>query len=198
VLCDRVYIKEVFAARMQEVHAVKEEVAYIGWKEKGDIMQLYTWRHEPAIQEFQAALHQKLERTRRKNPDAETDIKKKRKLREYLVKRVPLIAAELHVTVVTDFDKDHLLTVKANGAYFVYFGAMTKGYVHVACWLRIPLKYETIDEEVHPKIFFWVLHTSYAQELEALGDISKQGNIDMLKVRPLLDLTDGIDYEEHE
>ena len=179
---------------MQEVHAVKEEVAYIGWKEKGDIMQLYTWRHEPAIQEFQAALHQKLERTRRKNPDAEADIKKKRKLREYLVKRVPLIAAELHVTVVTDFDKDHLLTVKANGAYFVYFGAMTKGYVHVACWLRIPLKHGTIDETCNPKIFFWVLHISYTQELEALGEISKPG-IDMKAVLRLLDVSEGIEYD---
>jgi hypothetical protein len=181
---------------MQDVNAVKEAVAYIGWKEKGNIMQLYTWRNEVAIQDFQAVLHAKLERTRRKNPDA--DIKKKRVLREYLVKRVPPIAAALHVTVVTDFDKDLLLTVKAKEAYFVYFGAMTNHYVHVACWLRIPLKYKTIDEVAHPKIFFWVLHTSYAQELEALGDISRVGNIDMDKVRPLLDLTDGIDYEDDE
>jgi hypothetical protein len=178
---------------MQKVNAIKDGVAYIGWKESGPIMHLYKWKDEVAIEDFQAELHKKLERKTRNQHAVDTT--KKAVLRAYLNERVPPIAALLDITVVTDFKNDHLLTVKTHSAYFVYFGAMTKHFVHVACWLRIPLKNRAIDTIDKPKIFFWVLHISYAQELEALGDYTKPG-IDMKQVRKLLDVSNGIHYDD--
>jgi hypothetical protein len=177
---------------MARVDAIKDGVAYIGWKESGPIMHLYKWKDESAIDDFQEQLHKKLERRRRNQHDEDTT--KKAVLRAYLNERVPPIATLLDITVVTDFKNDHLLTVKTHSAYFVYFGAMTKHFVHVACWLRIPLKHGAIDNIDKPKIFFWVLHISYAQELEALGDYTKPG-INMRQVRELLDVSNGINYE---
>ncbi len=77
----------------------------------------------------------------------------------------------LDFTIVTNFGSDPLLTLKDDNFMYVYFGAMTKLLISVACWLRIPMKDKVIDgtKENKPEIFFWVLHTSYAQDLEGLG-----------------------------
>jgi hypothetical protein len=48
-----------------------------------------------------------------------------------------------------------------------------------------------VDNLNSPKIFFWVLHTSYAQELEALGEANEGLNV--ITVKKHLDLTDGIE-----
>ena len=174
-------------------HELKDGVAYIGWKETNTIVQLYKWTDIEAIKDFDQKLMRKLKRPKRTEHDDDT--MSKPKMREYLQDRVPSIAQSLNLTLVTDFARDHLLTVKRDDAYFVYFGAMTKDYIHVACWLRVPLKHNTIDNAEAPKIFFWVLHTSYAQELEALGDLVGEGKIDMINLRRLLDLSEGIDYD---
>ena len=177
-------------------HELKDGVAYIGWKETNTIVQLYKWTDKAAIQDFDQKLMRKLKRPKRTEHDEDT--MSKPKMREYLQDRVPSIAQSLNLTLVTDFARDHLLTVKRDQAYFVYFGAMTKDYIHVACWLRVPLRHNTIDNVEAPKIFFWVLHTSYAQELEALGDLVGENKIEINNLRKLLDLSDGIDYDLQE
>ena len=179
---------------MQMDNHLQDAVAYIGWKETNELLRLYKWKEDKSIQDFNEKLHIKLSRSQRSHP--EQDITKKTNLRKYLNERVPPIVDFLKLTLVTNFDEDHLLTVRQTNAYFVYFGAMTKEYIHVACWLRIPLENKTIAHGDSPKIFFWVLHTSYAQELEALGDLT--GEMDVTALRKLLDLSDGIDYDLHE
>ena len=87
---------------------------------------------------------------------------------------------------------------------FVYFGAMTAELIHVACWLRVPRIQSTdtltgnpkvvVDTLNRPKIFFWVLHTSYAQELEALGEANEGVNMEAIKQH--LDLTKDIEYTQ--
>ena len=173
--------------------AVQDEVAYIALKEERDHCLLYAcMQHDATTDVFNDALRRKLELPKSKKHASDTN--KKSALRAYLSRVVPPIAEQLHLTMVTDLRTDHLLTVKEENEWFVYFGAMTKTLIHVACWLQIPL-----DEHIQcvvsesPKIFFWVLHTSYAQELEALGDV-KTG-LTMAAVRKVLDLTEGIEYQ---
>ena len=185
------YIKEAFATIMAS--EIKDGVAYIGWKETSTLLHLYKWKDDAAIENFNRLLREKLIQPKSSSHDA--DRIKKTMSREYLKSKVPPIVELLNLKLVTDFDEDHLLRVKRKNAHFVYFGAMTKEYIHVACWLRIPLNNKTIDYVSEPKLFFWVLHTSYAQELEALGDLAGEGNIDVNALRDLLDLTDGIDYD---
>ena len=151
---------------MADADAIADEVAYIGLKERADHLQLYA-----SVQEngFDAKVRAKLERTKTSSHAIE---KKKEKLRQYLEQKVPDIARILKLIVVTDFETDHLLTVQHENACSVYFGAITEEeLIHVACWLRIPMKQTTLIDTPHPKILFWVLHTSYAQELEALGEL---------------------------
>jgi hypothetical protein len=58
--------------------------------------------------------------------------------------------------------------------------------------LRIPIGNDKqIDQTKHPNIFFWVLHGSYAQELDALGSIE---GVDMEKMKTLLTFPESIEY----
>jgi hypothetical protein len=161
---------------------IQDEVAYIGLKERDTHLQLYASTQE---KEFDTKVREKLQR--KKPTSFETD-KKKNKLRQYLQDKVPAIATSLKLTVVTDFKTDHLLTMKHENACSVYFGAMTQEeLIHVACWLRIPMtEGKVIDTAKHPQILFWVLHMSYAQELEALGEL--EGVLEA-EIRDSLDLT---------
>ena len=193
MLYGRVHIKEAFVTRMaRAASTVEDAVAYIGLREEETHLHLYKCMANP--KKFEGPLNAKLNRA--KTADHDVAVANRPKLRAHLKKIVDEIASSLDFTVVTNFDTDHLLTVQQNDACFVYFGAMTDKLIHVACWLRIPLANKTIVHGDSPKIFFWVLHTSYAQELEALGDLT--GEMDVTELRKLLDLSDGIDYDLHE
>ena len=188
---DGVHIKEGFATGMltQANHEVLDDVSYMGLKDVEDHLQLYTCMQNSKA--FKTAVLQKLKRNRREDHIRHI---KKNSLRGHLIGTVPAIAACLNLTVVTNFQTDHLLTVRQKDAWFVYFGAMTAELIHVACWLRVPLTNDGhTDESKPPKIFFWVLHTSYAQELEELGDL-KDG-LDMVETKKYLDLTTGIESD---
>jgi hypothetical protein len=172
---------------MADVAAIQDDVGYSGLLEKDDNVLIFPCMQKAA--EFEKVLENKLKRIKRRDHD--TDIKKRR-LRAYLKRIVPPIAQEFQLDVVTDFDKDHLLTVKTGSFIFVYFGAMNKQLIFVACWLRIPVgNNKQIDETKRPSIFFWVLHGSYAQELDALGSIE---GVDMENMKTLLTFPESIEY----
>ena len=187
-----VHIKEAFVTSMAQAQ-VRDGVAFIGLREGADHLQLYTCMMHP--KKFENVLNGKLNQAKTSTHDAAQQ--NRPKLREYLKKTVDNIASQFNLTVVTDVVNDHLLTVKQDDAYFVYFGAMTENLIHVACWLRIAKTGGKNDFAKSPKLFFWVLHTSYAQELEALGDLEqhpKNTEDDVKKgTGVVLDLTDGIE-----
>ena len=183
----------------QANHEILDDVSYMGLKDVEDHLQLYTCMHNSKA--FKTAVLQKLKRNRREDHIRHI---KKNSLRGHLIGTVPAIAACLNLTVVTNFQTDHLLTVRQKEAWFVYFGAMTAELIHVACWLRVPRMQSTdgltgrpkvvVDNLNSPKIFFWVLHTSYAQELEALGEANEGVNMEAIKQH--LDLTKDIEYTQ--
>ena len=168
---------------MADQHAILDDVAFISFKEEESHLQLYTCMQN--ANDFGTLLKEKLKRSKKTSHDT---VKKKQRLRAYLNSKIHDIADCLKVSVVTDIDNDHLLTVRHNNACFVYFAAMTAEFNHVACWLRVPLLSDgKINANANPQIFFWVLHRSYAQELEALGDL--KSGVDMEKLKRVLDLT---------
>ena len=185
-----VHIKEAVVTRMAHESIVTDQVAYISLKEEENGIQMYICMKYSNTQ-FSEVLQQTLsgDTTSHKTKIDAQELKK------YLQENVVKIAKLLEVTVVTDFEKDMLLTVEDDTACFVYFGAMTKSLVHVAFWLRIPIQEKIIDENAKPNIFFWVLHTSYAQELEALGDATGQG-LDLNECKQCLELKDSIEYSQ--
>ena len=178
------HIKEVFAISMAvATDEILDEVAYFALKETDEHLQLYTCMPNAETNGFNQGLQERTDH----------NTKTKTTLRRYLHARLPDIVKLLDLTLVTDIDDDHLLTVKRNNAYFVYFGGMTKEYIHVVCWLRVPRQDNKIvfDLSTKPQIFFWLLHSSYAQELEALGAFE---GLDMLSFKKQLDLKEGIEY----
>jgi hypothetical protein len=77
---------------------------------------------------------------------------------------------------------------------------MTSQLVHVACWLRLQISGLKIDYTAAPKIFFWVLHESYAQEIEALSELETMEKSNMVEaadasitVETELNLLEGIE-----
>jgi len=181
-----VHIKEGFSTGMADTqHAIQDEVAYIGLKNRGEHLRLYTCMQHAEL--FENSLYKKLART--KTPNHADKPNTKNELRKYLQDKVQLLANEFKYTVVTDFENDHLLRVFHDDKCFVYFGAMTKNLIHVACWLLIPMHDGEIDIHAKPKIVFWVLHASYAQELEALSDL-EMITTKIGEEHKVLDLTD--------
>ena len=177
---------------MGDVDVIQDDVDYTSMKEDDDNVHLYACMLDAT--EFNKAVDEKLQRDKRTTHATD---RTKPKLRTYLSKHVPKIAKALNFTVVTDFQTDHLLTVKHKDpkVIFVYFGAMNKELIHVACWLRIERNADNkIDENHNPNIFFWVLHMSYAQELQALGS-SAEGVV-MADLKKCLTLTESIEYHE--
>jgi hypothetical protein len=166
-------------------HAIQDEVAYIGLKNRGDHLRLHKCMEHAEL--FGNFLYEKLARTKTPNHDEKPNTKVE--LRKYLQEKVELLANEFKYTVVTDFAKDHLLRVFHQDKCFVYFGAMTENLIHVACWLLIPMHDGKIDKQAKPHIVFWVLHASYAQELEALSELELI-TTDQGEQHAVLDLTD--------
>jgi hypothetical protein len=67
--------------------------------------------------------------------------------------------------------------------------------VHVACWIVVPKAALEVAGSAaavkapNPKICFWLLNTSYAQQLAGLGVL-----IDVDTLERVLDLTQGLEY----
>ncbi len=171
---------------MGDTASASNDVAYIAMTEDDNTFHLYTCMQNATA--FNDTLDEKLERGTKVGA-----VSTKARLRTYLSTIVPEIVRLLNVTLVTDLQHDHLLTSKTDSYYYVYFGAMSKTMIHVACWLRIPRdKEKQIDTSQKPKLFFWTLHQSYAQELETLGDM--YGQIDAVEIKKILDFSHGIEY----
>jgi len=150
--------------------ALQDAVEFTAMKEEDGHVLLYEVMKNAT--EFMREIDLKLKRGKKSTHDA---LRKQQALRPYLIELVPQIAPVLNFTVVTDFEKDHLLTITQDNKQFtfVYFGAMNEELTYVACWLRIPLgpgKKPKSVEEQKPNLFFWVMHSQYTQALDALGE----------------------------
>ena len=120
----------------------------------------------------------------------------RRILTQYFNTHMPLIAAALQLKPVTEESDHHLfIPTPSKDHVFMYFGAMTASMVHVACWIVVPKgAWEAATSAAavkvpNPRICFWLLNTSYAQQLAGLGVAI---NIDALE--KVLDLTQGLEY----
>ena len=173
---------------MEDGH-VHDEVAYLAFKEVDLHVGLFECMS--AADEFNKDLTEKLERATRSSINDKGN--KRQLLRAYLIEKKQYIETILDFTIVTNFRSDPLLTLKDKHFMYVYFGAMTNLLISVACWLRIPMlnKQIDMDKEKKPEIFFWVLHTSYAQDLEALGP--KDG-VDLHAFKDTLEFSQSIEY----
>ncbi len=110
-----VHIKEASATRMA---FVEDNVAYIGLKDAGTHLQLYKCMSKHRA--FENGLHAKLARARQTNHDE--NVNKKQTLRDYLKHKLPKLETYFGFTLVTDIEKDHLLTVRVNDGYFYTSG----------------------------------------------------------------------------
>ena len=183
MLVDVVHIKETFATRM-------DPMTFIGLKQEHDgKLQFYACM---ADGEFASVIEQKMENT---STARGKDNAMVANVRNYLLEKVPLIAAQLKLKVVTDLQTDRLLTIRqASSSYvFVYFGAVTADWIHVACWLRIELDGDIISKsrKSPAKLFFWMMGRSYTQPAEALSKLVGTSSGELAN---LLDLTEGIEY----
>ena len=169
---------------------------------------LYAW-DEAHKARFEERLEKKILRTARKfdflRPEQVTKVldaaKKKHErvkteLQRYFKAHIKGIADALQLTPVTE-EGDHILFIptKSRDNFFVYFGAMTKSMVHIACWMVVPTEAlgEAADAGAHkPRICFWMLNTSYAQQMAALENDGEEKNID--KLEQVLDLSEGLEY----
>ena len=169
---------------------------------------LYAW-DEAHKERFEARLEKKILREARKfnfkqSPQVSgvVDAAKrvhasdKAKLQDYFNKHIEKIAKALKLTTVTE-EGDNILFIptKSRDHFFVYFGAMTESMVHIACWMVVPKDAlgKAADDDAHkPRICFWMLNTSYAQQMAALEDGGGQKNIDDLE--EVLDLSEGLEY----
>jgi hypothetical protein len=165
-----------------------DAVAFIGLKEENNALKFYTCMRKNT--DFQSAIETKLRNT---SSHHGTEIALVKNVRRYLREKVPLIAADLQLRVVTDLEHDRLLTIKVDNLskhIFVYFGALNKDWIHVACWLRLDVDNDKITKQ-KPKLFFWMMEQSYAQPAEALASVAGRA---VNRLDTLLDLTDGIEY----
>jgi hypothetical protein len=184
-----VHIKETFAARMADV--LQDAVEFTTIKEEKNNVVLYQCMKD--AKKFMHKIDLKLKRGKKSTHDS---LIKQKALRPYLTDLVPKIADVMKFTVVTDFGKDHLLTVTQDDAKFtfVYFGAMNEELTYVACWLRIPLgldkKPKTVEEQ-RPNIFFWVVHSQYTQALEGLGEAE---GVHLHELEKIVNFKESINY----
>jgi len=166
-----------------------DAVAFIGLKEEHNALKFYSCMQKN--NDFKDAIQTKLANT---SSNRGTDSRLVRNVRTYLQEKVPLIVHDLNLKmVVTDLTSDRLLTIKVDNSskhIFVYFGALTKAWIHVACWLRLDVDNDKITNE-RAKLFFWMMEQSYAQPAEALASVAGRAVGDL---GTLLDLTEGIEY----
>ena len=166
---------------------------------------LYAWDAAHKAR-FEARLEKKLLRQARKfkfdaagEVTARVDAKKaehaadKKALQEYFNKHIKGIEEALHLKTVTEATDNILfIATKARDHFFVYFGAMSDTMVHIACWMVVPKTAlgAPADGMHRPKICFWMLNTSYAQQMADL----ETGEKDIAELERVLDLSEGLEY----
>ena len=130
------------------------------------------------------------------NPDTIASDIDRRIIKRYFKEHMPAIAAALQLTPVTE-EIDHPLFIQTTSKdhVFMYFGAMTASMVHIACWIVVSkdaLEAYALAASVEapkPKICFWLLNTSYAQQLAGL-----ETPMSIEDLEKVLDLTQGLEY----
>ncbi len=117
----------------------------------------------------------------------------KKALQQYFSTHIKGIEEALNLTTVTEAT-DHILFIatKPRDDFFVYFGAMSESMVHIACWMIVPKTAlgAPADGTHRPKICFWMLNTSYAQQMADL----ESGERDIAELERVLDLSEGLEY----
>jgi hypothetical protein len=170
-----------------------------------EFVDLYAW--DAAHKErFEARLEKKLLRQAREfkfdaagEVTTRVDAKKaehatdKKALQEYFKTHIKGIAQALKLIPVTESSDEILfIATKARDHFFVYFGAMSESMVHIACWMVVPktARGAPADRTHRPKICFWMLNTSYAQQMADL----ESGQKDSEELEQVLDLSEGLEY----
>jgi len=87
--------------------------------------------------------------------------------RTYFRENVGKMAENLSLTLVTDAAQVPALVVPMDGKVFVYFGAMEKSCVHLACWLVLDLT----DVTKPPSVCCCFLNSSFTQKSDVLAHI---------------------------
>jgi len=119
-------------------------------------------------------------------------------LTNYFKFHMPPIAKALGLTPVTEVIDNLLFLTTKTGNVWMYFGAMTASMVHIACWMVVPkaaLEAQTALNTMvapNPKICFWLLNTSYAQQLAGLENNGTKKDMETLEQS--LDLSEGLEY----
>ena len=110
------------------------------------------------------------------------------KVKAFFEKHIDKIIKVLNLTLIPQKD---FLIVESNTDYFVYFGAMTKTWVYVACWMVVSKKdIEDDNADAKPKLLFWFLNTYYVQQLQSL----EQTKINVTELERLTDLQTSPEY----
>jgi hypothetical protein len=170
-----------------------------------DFVDLYAWDAAHKAR-FEARLENKLLRqarvhifkeapevTAKVNAAKREHATDKKALQEYFKTHIKGIEEALHLKTVTEADDNILfIATKARDHFFVYFGAMSDSMVHIACWMVVPKTAlgAPADRAHRPKICFWMLNTSYAQQMADL----ETGDKDIEELENVLDLSEGLEY----
>ena len=99
----------------------------------------------------------------------------------YFRKNVQNVADNLSLKLVTDAEQAAPLVILLGGKVFVYFGAMSKSCVHLACWLVL----DADNMSKAPSVCCCFLNSSYTQKSDELVDIDIK-NFDMFDLTPVL------------
>jgi hypothetical protein len=111
--------------------------------------------------------------------DAMTPLQKESQ--DYFRSHVQRVADNLSLKLVTDAEQAAPLVILLGGKVFVYFGAMSKSCVHLAC--RLVLDAENMSKS--PSVCCCFLNSSYTQKSDELVDIDIK-NFDMFDMTPVL------------
>jgi hypothetical protein len=136
---------------------------------------------------FVAELEKKIKVTAKTTGDvvlkSEVVISEDEGAKQYFNKNIKKITGPLGLTCITT-DED-LLIINGENESYVYFGGMTETLVYVACWMVVPMDYQS-----KPKLLFWFLNTFYVQQLQGL----EATEVDIGKLEQCADLTSSPDF----
>jgi len=99
----------------------------------------------------------------------------------YFRKHVQSVADNLSLKLVTDAEQAAPLVILLGGKVFVYFGAMSKSCVHLACWLVLDAE----NMSKPPSVCCCFLNSSYTQKSDELVHIDIK-DFDMFDLTPVL------------
>ena len=216
--CGGVHIKEARGRGMSAAAAAPgsqsemiSRMSFVGLTDDAShpSIDLYAW-DEGHKARFEARLEKKILRVARKfefwqsaqvskvvNTAKDKHDRVKSALQQYFKAHIKGIAQALKLTSVTE-ESDHILFIptKTREHFFVYFGAMTESMVHIACWMVVPAAAlgPVGDTAPKPRICFWMLNTSYAQQMSALESEGDKDKLDIDELEKVLDLSEGLEY----